>query len=107
MKHEDLFGECSTPNCAGYARWMSITEANVLGNDAPRRCTDCCDIIASITSEMIDSGQSVAQIRQAVIDGKFKDIDYTHIRPHKGMLETYVHLVELLSGGNSNEENSD
>ena len=36
---------CATTGCVRPARWYSIPEANRLGNDAPRRCVECCDAI--------------------------------------------------------------
>lgn len=37
---------CATPGCERPARFMSILEGNRYGNEAPWRCTVCCNAVA-------------------------------------------------------------
>jgi len=50
---------CATERCERPAAWQSVLEVSILGSNAPRRCTVCCDVIGEIVQSMIQAQKCV------------------------------------------------
>jgi len=47
--------DCATPGCTRAPLWQTITEGNILGHAAPRRCRVCCAAIDEAITTYRDS----------------------------------------------------